>query len=77
MKHSPSLHGDEMETDNGRTDRIDVAQIDRNRRTMLDSTVDSPFVEEISAGEANYGEALYDNLPEDRVGFMTNGHKRR
>ena len=66
-----------MPDNNGRNDRIDVEQIDRNQRTMQDSTIDSPFVEEIIAGDADYSERLYDQFPEDNVGFMTNGRKRR
>ena len=50
--------------------RIDVDQLDRNRRVMNDSTIDSPFVVEIEAGDADYGEYLYDNLPADRVNLM-------
>ena len=66
-----------MATNNGRTDEIDVQQIERNRRLIEDSTRESPQNEEIMAGDADYGERLYDQLPQDRVGFMTNGHKRR
>ena len=60
---------------NGRDNRIDVDQIERNRRLTEDNTVDSPFNEEIMAGEANYGERLYDQLPEDRVGFLPTNRK--
>ena len=56
--------------------RIDVEQLDRNRRVMNDSTIDSPFVVEIEAGDADYGEYLFDNLPGDRVGFMPAAEKR-
>lgn len=61
---------------NGRDDEIDVQQINRNRRIALDSTQDTPFNEEIIAGEADYGERLYDQLPEDKVGFMPPRGKR-
>jgi hypothetical protein len=63
--------------------RIDVEQIARNRRVMNDSVIDSPYVAHIEDSDADYGEYLYDNLPDDRVGFMpptekqTNGRKRR
>jgi hypothetical protein len=60
---------------NGRDNEIDVEQIDRNIRTTLDSTQETPFNEEIMAGDADYGDVLYNSMPEDRVGFMTNGHK--
>ena len=65
-----------MATNNGRTDEIDVQQIERNRRLIEDSTRDSPQNEEILAGDANYGERLYGQLPEDRVGFMPGNKKR-
>ena len=55
---------------NGRDDRIDVGQIERNTRLIEDSTQDTPFNEEMMAGDADYGERLYDNLPVDKVGFM-------
>jgi hypothetical protein len=55
---------------NGRDDRIDVEQINRNTRLMEESTNEGPLTEEIMAGEATYGEMLYDRLPEDKVGFM-------
>ena len=66
-----------MADNNGRTDRIDVEQINRNIRTVNDSTQDTPFNEEIIAGDADYGEVLYNAMPEDRVGFLTNGRKLR
>jgi hypothetical protein len=50
--------------------RIDVDQINRNRRVMQDSTIDSPLVPQIEDGDADYGEKLYDNLPEDRVNLL-------
>lgn len=61
---------------NGRDDEIDVAQINRNRRIALDSTQSTPFNEEIIAGEADYGERLYDQLPEDNVGFLPPNRKK-
>lgn len=56
--------------DNDRDDEIDVVQINRNRATALDSTQDTPFNEEIMAGDADYGDRLYNQLPKDKVGFM-------
>jgi len=64
------------DTRNGRNNRIDVEQIDRNIQTTEDSYLESPFNEEIMAGDADYGDVLFNSLPEDRVGFMKNGHKR-
>jgi hypothetical protein len=62
---------------NGRDDQIDVEQINRNIRTVHDSNMETPFNEEVMAGEADYGERLYGQMPEDKIGLMTNGHKRR
>jgi hypothetical protein len=67
----------EDEMKNGRDDRIDVEQINRNTRLVQDSNWESPQNEDIMSGEADYGERLFDQLPEDKVGFMSNGHKRR
>lgn len=61
---------------NGRDDRIDVEQINRNTKLIEDSNMETPFNEEIMAGDADYGERLYDQMPEDRVGFMTNGRRK-
>lgn len=66
-----------MPNPNGRDNRIDVEQIDRNIRTTEDSNLESPFNEEIMAGDADYGDVLFNSLPEDRVGLMTNGHNRK
>jgi hypothetical protein len=59
-----------MAGNNGRDDKIDVEQIMRNRRLTEESNMETPFNEEIMAGEADYGERLYDQMPEDKVGFM-------
>ena len=62
---------------NGRNDQIDVEQIDRNILTTEDSYMETPFNEEIMAGDADYGDVLYNSMPEDRVGYMTNGRNRK
>ena len=62
---------------NGRNNEIDVEQISRNIRTTEDSNMETPFNEEIMAGDADYGDVLYNSLPEDKVGLMTNGHNRK
>ena len=62
---------------NGRNNEIDVEQINRNIRTTEDSNMETPFNEEIMAGDADYGDVLYNSLPEDKVGLMTNGHNRK
>lgn len=66
-----------MPNPNGRNNEIDVEQINRNIRTTEDSNMETPFNEEIMAGDADYGDVLYNSLPEDNVGFMTNGHSRK
>jgi hypothetical protein len=65
------------DTRNGRNNRIDVEQIDRNIETTENSYLESPFNEEIMAGDANYGDVLFNSMPEDRVGLMTNGRNRK
>jgi hypothetical protein len=62
---------------NGRNDQIDVEQIDRNILTTEDSTLESPWNEEVMSGDADWGPQLFNQMPEDRVGFMTNGRNRR
>ncbi len=66
-----------MPNNNGRFDEIDVEQIERNIRVVQDSTFESPINEEVMAGEAEYGERLFDQMPEDKIGLMTNGHSRK
>jgi hypothetical protein len=70
--------GEKMpDTRNGRDNQIDVEQINRNIQTTEDSYLESPFNEEIMAGDADYGDVLFNSMPEDRVGFLSNGHKRK
>lgn len=66
-----------MPNRNGRDNEIDVEQINRNIRTTEDSNMETPFNEEIIAGDADYGDVLYNSLPEDKIGLMTNGHNRK
>ena len=61
----------------GRNNQIDGEQIDRNIRTTEDSNLESPFNEEIMAGDADYGDVLFNSFPEDKIGLMTNGHSRK
>jgi hypothetical protein len=65
-----------MADNNGRTDSFDVAQIRRNREVMEDSTYEGPITEEVIAGDADYAERLFDEVPEDKVGFMPNRRKK-
>lgn len=66
-----------MPNPNGRNNQIDVEQIDRNIRTTEDSNYEGPFNEEIMAGDADYGDVLFNSMPEDKIGLMTNGHRRK
>lgn len=50
--------------------KIDVSQINKNRKLMAESTIESPIVPTIEDCDADYGERLYDQLPKDLVGFM-------
>jgi hypothetical protein len=50
--------------------KIDTAQINRNRRIMADSTVESPYNAVIEDGDADYGERLYDQLPVDHLKLL-------
>ena len=63
------------ERNNWRDDEPDISEIKRNLRVTEDSTQCTPFNEEILAGDADYGQALYDNFPEDNVGFMPPGNQ--
>jgi hypothetical protein len=62
---------------NGRDNRIDTEQINRNIRVTEDSNMETPFNEEIMAGDADYGERLYEQMPIDTLGLMTNGRGKR
>jgi hypothetical protein len=57
--------------------KIDVSQINENRRVMEDSTIDSPYVTVMSDTENDIPERLFDSAPEDRVGFMPANEKNR
>lgn len=57
--------------------RIDTDAINRNRKVMQDSTIDSPYVPVIEDSDADFGQKLYDNMPADRVGFMPSNEKNR
>jgi hypothetical protein len=50
--------------------KIDTNQIDRNRRTVANSTLESPWNTQIEDSDADFAQPLFDELPIDRVGFM-------
>ena len=54
-----------------------IKQIKRNRSVMEDSTIQSPYEPQIGDSDADYGEKLYDQMPQDKVGFMPSNEKKR
>jgi hypothetical protein len=58
--------------------KIDEYQVNKNRRTMDDSTVDSPYVPSLGDSDGDLPEMLFaDNLPADKVGLMPPNEKNR
>jgi hypothetical protein len=57
--------------------KIDVQRINKNRRLMENSTIDSPYCPQIEDCDADYGEQLYGNMPPDKVGFLPANEKNR
>ena len=57
--------------------RIDVDQINTNRRIMQDSTIDSPYVQPLEDSDADFPEFLFDRVPGDRVGLLPPNEKNR
>jgi hypothetical protein len=53
--------------------KIDESQINKNRRVMADSTIESPYNVVYDDSENDIPEHLFDNLPKDKVGFMPPG----
>lgn len=56
---------------------VDERQVKRNREVVEDSTAETPWNADISDSDADWGEQLYDNLPDDRVGFMPGEKKSK
>lgn len=57
---------------------IDAKQINKNRKTMDDSTIESPYVDTFADSDGDIPERLYaDNLPADKVGLMPPNEKNR
>lgn len=50
--------------------RINVDQINLNRRVMADSALESPYVTVISDEATDYAERLFGPLPANKVGLM-------
>jgi hypothetical protein len=58
--------------------RMDVDQINKNRRTMADSTIEGPYVPTFEDSETDIPQMLYgDNMPADRVGLMPSNERER
>jgi hypothetical protein len=58
--------------------KLDVKQINENRRIMDDSTIESPYVVDLSDTEFDIPEMLFgDNMPADKVGFMPSNERNR
>jgi hypothetical protein len=45
--------------------KLDTAQINKNRRIMAESTVESPYAAVIDDSDADFAERLYNQLPPD------------
>lgn len=57
--------------------KLDVNQINENRRVMEDSTIESPYVAVMSDTENDIPGKLFDSMPPDRVGFLPSNEKNR
>jgi hypothetical protein len=49
---------------------MDVKQIKDNRRTVEDSSLESSINEEAAACDADWPDAAFNGLPEDRIGLV-------
>jgi len=56
---------------------IDTKTINRNRNLMENSTIESPYVAQIEDSDADYGEELYDQMPQDKVGLLPANERKR
>lgn len=57
--------------------KIDIRQIDTNRRIMADSTVESPYNAVFDDTGADFPEMLYDRVPGDKIGLLPPNEKER
>jgi hypothetical protein len=57
--------------------RIDMSEINRNRRVCADNTIESPFNAAMEDTDADYPQRLYDQLPEDNIGLMPTNERLR
>jgi hypothetical protein len=49
---------------------MDVRQIKDNRRTVEESSLESSINEEAAACDADWPDAVFNGLPEDRIGLV-------
>jgi len=57
---------------------LDAKQINKNRKTMDDSTIESPYVDTWADSDGDIPERLFaDNMPADKVGLMPPNEKNR
>jgi hypothetical protein len=57
---------------------LDSKQINKNRRVMDESTIESPYVPSLGDSDSDLPERLFeDNLPTDKVGFMPPNERNR
>jgi len=55
--------------------KIDVNQIDKNRRIVAQNTVESPYNAVFADADADFIERLYEQLPPDHIGILPPGTK--
>ena len=57
-------------------EKLDVEQISYNRRIVRDNVLDDSTQPAVADCDADWPERCYENMPEDRVGFIpTRGKK--
>jgi hypothetical protein len=58
--------------------KLDVEQINKNRKEMDDSTIESPYVDTFADSDCDIPQRLFDsNMPADNVGFMPPNERKR
>ncbi len=57
--------------------KLDVDQINENRRVMADSTVESPYNVLMDDTADDIPERLFDSMPRDKVGLMPSNERNR
>jgi hypothetical protein len=55
--------------------RLDVEQINRNRKLAAGWTEDTPLEAAIDTCDADYAEILFTETPADKVGFLPKGRR--